>query len=258
MSVKVITYDEFANKRYTPHKDLFFAATNSLVEIAAAELSKAICSLPVGFIKQEDQFVLVALMGIEQNKNLFVGKDGSWLAGYLPALLRASPFTLASVNTGEKVLCVDDTVQMSIGNDGRPFFLEDKKPDESLIKAMEFLQAFDANRVVTLKAVNALNDAGLIKPWDITIKLTNGPTRLEGLFGVSEAELNKVDKDTLIKLRDAGALVLAYCQMISTQHLEFLARLADAQSKKSQLDLSGFGKDQLDFSFLNNLPKGEN
>ena len=41
--------------------------------------------------------------------NLFVGPDGHWLGGYVPASLRSYPFrVLGSEGSGQLALCVDE------------------------------------------------------------------------------------------------------------------------------------------------------
>ncbi|MBK7509056.1 MAG: SapC family protein [Comamonadaceae bacterium] len=58
------------------------------------EASRAAGSLPLAFWKRQDSFELVAVTGLEPHRSLMVASNGQWLAGYVPAVLRAHPFWL--------------------------------------------------------------------------------------------------------------------------------------------------------------------
>lgn len=244
-----ITKEEFINKRWLKHKSFEFAKRRGFVQVSAMELPKAALSYPIGFLKQNEEFLAVALMGIEPTRNLYIDKKGNFLANYIPALIRISPFTLASSNANERIICVDETIVY--GQEGEPFFEPDGTLSESLQKIRDFLSALDANLSATQKALSALSAANLIKPWDILIPTKSGTKRIEGLYCTDEAGLNTIDKDTLVALRDVGALTIAYCQLISMQNIEILAKLADYHEQLDQAEFSHISKTDLDFSFLN-------
>jgi len=168
---------------------------------------------------------------------------------YIAALIRISPFTLATSSTSERIICVDETIVY--GQEGEPFFEPDGTLSESLQKIRDFLSALDANLTQTQKAISVLNDAKLIKSWDLQIPTKSGIRRIEGLYCTDEAGLNTIDKDTLVALRDAGALSIAYCQLISMQNIEMLAKLSDYHEQVDQTEFNHISKTDLDFSFLN-------
>jgi hypothetical protein len=249
MSLIPINKESFANKRWAKHKNFAFAKHKGIVEISLSELPKAILHYVTGFLKQNDNYILVALMGIEPTYNLYIDKNGAYIANYIPAAIRISPFALALHNTGEKVICVDDTVVYS--NDGEAFFEEDGNLSEFLKKIRDFLGALDASLTQTHKAINTLEQLNLIKPWDIKLNLQSGTKHLEGLYCIDEAALNAIGADDLKKLRDEGALTLAYCQLISMQNIEILAKLANYKEQQDKAEFAKIKKEELDFSFLN-------
>jgi hypothetical protein len=51
------------------------------------------------------------------------------------------------------------------------------------------------------------------------------------LFQVDEAALNQLPPEALHEVRHSGALLLAYCQLLSMQHLSLLSQLNDAHQK---------------------------
>ena len=62
-----------------------------------------------------------------------------------------------------------------------------------------------------------------------------GGQKVEGLFRIDEAALNGLDADALIEVRNAGGLTMAYCQLLSMQHMSILGTLAQthASTRKS-------------------------
>ena len=70
------------------------------------------------------------------------------------------------------------------------------------------------------------------------------PIALEGLYCINEIELNEVYKPVLVRLRELGALPLAYAQLFSMNQFAQLGQrtnyAAQQQEKAgSSLDLSG-------------------
>lgn len=255
MSLTPITLQDFASRRWMPHAYFTFAQGRGLVELTASELPRAACCLPIGFLPQaEGGYLPVALFGIDPARNLFVARDGSWLGGYVPARLQAAPFALAQTETGETILCVDDSLVAADGDMGLPFFTSDGQPSAALIQARDFLGAISDNRVVTLAACTALHNAGLLQPWDILIPTLQGNQRLEGLFCIDETKLNQIDAATLQSLRDCGALGMAYCQLIAMQHTAKLGELAEAHARLDVAQQPLQATRELDIDFLS---KGE-
>lgn len=67
----------------------------------------------------------------------------------------------------------------------------------------------------------------------IAIKTEQGEAKTSGLFRVDEAALNAAPADDLVELRRTGALMMAYCQLFSSQHLAVLGRPAAARPTAS-------------------------
>ena len=59
-----------------------------------AEVGQVGSWMPIAFIEQAGRFVPMAMMCPMPEHNLFVGPDGQWLGGYVPASLRSYPFRL--------------------------------------------------------------------------------------------------------------------------------------------------------------------
>lgn len=76
--------------------------------MVAQELSCALMHLPIGFIKQHDEFVPVGDLGFQPGQNLFVIPDGDWIGSYTPAVFSGYPFQLVEAADGQRVLVVNE------------------------------------------------------------------------------------------------------------------------------------------------------
>lgn len=208
-----------------------FAAANAVVPLVAAEFPKALMAFPLAFVSENEAFTPVAVLALEPQRNLFVAPDGRWLGGYVPSAFRAHPFRLIPSETGELVLCIDeDSGLLADGNAGERFFDEAGEVAEPTKQVVDFLSTVETNRQVTNNACAALVRAGVIKPWDITLKTEAGDRKIGGLHQIDESALNAISAEAFETLRQAGSLPLAYCQMLSMQHLAGLGKLAEAHA----------------------------
>lgn len=229
---QAISLDRHAGKRWQRQSDYTLAASEAVVALTVAELSTAVMSLPIAFVEREGAFVPVAVLGVQSGKNLFVTGDGRWAGSYIPAAFRSYPFRLAQIESGQQVLCIDeDSGLISDGPDGEPFFNEDGQPAQSTLDILGFVNQIEQNRALTTTACAALQRHHLFRPWVITLHTENGEKQITGLFQINQELLNGLSDEGLLELRRAGALPVAYCQMLSMQHLPMLERLTEVHAR---------------------------
>jgi len=229
---QVITRERHGAKRWLRYTGYAFAMREAVMPLALAELAKAALSLPIGFVAQGDGFVPVAVMSLQPEKNLFVAADGRWIHGYIPAAVRGYPFRLAKASDGRQVLCIDeDSGLVNDGPDGESFFDDEGKPVQALREIMDFLDQTEQSRQVAARACAVLSRHHLIQQWPIIRKTASGERKLDGLFRIDEAALNLLAADALFEVRNAGGLHIAYCQLLSMQHLPALGELTAAHAK---------------------------
>jgi hypothetical protein len=180
--------------------------------------------LPIGFVEEFGFFVPVMLTSPVPGRNAAVGPTGQWLAGYVPAVLRAYPFSIGF--SGEKeTLCIDEDSGLLVNADDstEKFFQADGSLSPTCASILELLRHTDQNRLVTNRAIVALSDAGLIKRWPLIVPVGDQRIPVNGLYCVDEAALNALDDEGLIEVR--GALPIAYAQLLSMGHVGVLSRL---------------------------------
>lgn len=248
-----VTPESHGAKRWLPLSSYRFAAGQIAIPLVAMELPKAMLSMPIALIRDNEQkYFPVGLAGITPGKNLFVADDGHWRARYVPAVVRGYPFRLAR-REDHLLLCVDeDSGLVTDGPEGEPFFSEDGSPAPKVKETLDFLGQVERNRAATVEACSQLERHGCVKPWTVTVKSNEAEQPIQGLFHVDATALNALPDETFLELRGTGALLLAYCQLLSEEQLQVLGRLADALAKAAvapprdngELDLSFFSRSE--------------
>lgn len=216
--------------KFAASANMFFASQLMVAELLGAELGLASQHFPLAFTREGEVTSLVALLSIVPGRNQFVGKDGGWLAGYVPAALRGYPFLLAPIQDGQEMALVAD-VESGLFSEtaGQPLF-EDDKPSALLQQIIGFLGELNNNRLLTQQACAALHQCNALVPWQITVGSKENPTTLQGLYRVDEAALSQVSDADYLNLRQLGALPMAYAQLLSMGRLGQLAAMARQQT----------------------------
>lgn len=250
-NLQAVSRERHAGKRWQRYTSYFFAAADAVVPLVAQELPKACMAVPLGFIAAGEAIVPVAVQGLQPGKNLWVSSEGRWLAQYIPAHYRGYPFVLANTEDGQQVLCIDEDSGLLSDTEGEAFFDADDKPMKAVQDVLGFLTQIATNREATQRVCQVLQKHQLVQPWPIKIQNDGGEQNIEGLQRIDEAALNSLPADAFTEVRDAGGLLVAYCQLLSMQHLQKLGGLAREQTAQ-QKSLPQTPTGDLDLEFLNN------
>jgi hypothetical protein len=210
---------EHQELRVAETTDWYFAAGEVVVPIVLSELADVAREYPVIFVKNKP--TVYALTGIEQGINAYVGKDGRWLATYIPAQLRSYPFGLTSVphNPGEFVIVVDAEAPQLRSHSGSLLF-EGGQPSYFLQKRINLLKVLQRAELFTYASVKAIQEAGLLKDQSLSVKKADQQmTQLKGLQVVDEQKLNQMHPNEFARLRKQGALALIYAHLLSLANL---------------------------------------
>lgn len=252
MPIHPISATQFANKKFLRTKNYAFAANEALAPLVSKEFPKAALSFPIAFVATGDDFAPVAVLGLQSGRNLFVSLDGRWIGGYIPAMFRGYPFLLVNTDEDRQVLCINDAHGSISDVDGEAFFDQESQPTQAVKDILDFLNQVASNRLATLKVVKVMQKHQLIAPWQIKLKGADQQEQtVQGLFRVDESVLNLLSAEALDEIRQAGALPLIYCQLLSMQHLPMLGKLAQAHHEAQQMAaLPKTDTGEIDLSFL--------
>lgn len=220
------------HKRLLPTPSYLYALGQAIVPLVGVECAQAVHNFPIVFTPYGESYVLMGLLSLQPDRNMFVSADGKWLGSYIPAILRQYPFAVGlPAEGGEPVLCVDADCDLISDTEGQPMFEMDGSPSEILRKIIEFVGELERSRSGTIRAVNMLVKHNLIIPWDITLQGRNGQgqQKVNGLFRLDEAALNALTPDDFMEIRAAGALPIAYAHLLSLNCIDNLVRLSTLQ-----------------------------
>ena len=230
-----ITRDRHGQKTFRRFSSYGFAGTQTVAPLVAAELAKVAVSFPIAFLRENNQTVLVAVLGIEPGINLFVAPDGRWAGPYVPAAFRSYPFVLAETEDNRQVLCVNEASGLVVDDpSGEAFFAEGNTPSEAVRGILDFLMKIHENRLLTVRACEALARHDLLEPWTLIAPGESGPRQVTGLWRISEDRLGQLGDEAFLELRRTGALALAYAQLMSMGHLPLLERLASLRAEMAK------------------------
>jgi hypothetical protein len=249
--IAAVSRKRHAHKSWNRYTSYDFAARDCIAPLVAAEMVNAASCLPMAFVKQQNEFFLVAVLSLAPGTNLFVDPSGQWTGRYIPSAFRGYPFRLA--RGGEKnrlLLCVDENTGLVNENRaaGEPFFDESGEIAKPVKEIFDFLTRVEQNRGPTRAILAALADADLVVEWQLQIKAGDQVKPVTGLYRIDEKKLDRLEDAVFLKLRRARALALAYGQLISMTHMQVLEKAAKArmQADTTAPDIKAvFGDDDM-------------
>jgi hypothetical protein len=190
------------------------------VPLTVEEFAQAQRHFPIIF-STGDNPVPLALMGLNEGVNVFVGEDGAISSPiYVPAYARRYPFMLARLSThSELSLCFDPTTDL-IGDfpDGELMFDNDN-PTDSCKATLSFCEQFEIAGQKTTGFMAELSKHDLLMDGGATIQLEGNdkPFVYGGFQMVDENKLRELDGDVLREWNRSGMLPLVFAHLLSLQ-----------------------------------------
>lgn len=259
-----ISKNKHANCSWKPKINFEFARKIQITEVLVTELGALLPHFVLGFIKNEEGYQLIALLGLGGANNLYVNLNHQWVGDKVPESIRRYPFQLMpSSDADEKIVCIAND-HISADSEQGSFLLFDDSGELAAESAemVNLLKQYDKDLKKTQLACNALADAEIMMSWPLKIERGEGmaPITFEGLYRIDETALNKLEEKTFSQLRDSLGLVIAYAQLFSINQLKQLGTRADfiereyLENTKQKEDLAGlFSADDgsLNFDAIN-------
>lgn len=209
------------------HKDLRiqsgdarFASHHQAVPLVAAEFAEACLEYPIVFIQgQNEQWMALALTGLESQANVFVDDKGAWNARYVPASVRRYPFILAE-GTNQQLSLAIDMAAPQVGKSGEALFNDKGEPTELAQNVMNLLANFQSQATATNTLVKQLNEAGLLTQQNLQVRLDDERSAVvEGVWIVDEAKFQQLPDNKVLAWFKSGELGPIYAQMLSLRNL---------------------------------------
>ncbi len=209
------------------------SATNSRavnsVPLVAPEIPHAAREYTVVFAESGSDVIPIALLGVQDNQNLYLTDEGGWDAKYIPAFVRRYPFVFAqNTESNTFTLCIDET-WVGCNREGRGERLINEQGEKTpfLERLMNFLQDYQRNSQRTTAYGNRLKELGLLESKAANFTLPDGKTvTLRGFMAVDREKLNALPAETLHQLAQTGELEVTYAHLLSMNNLSLMLERA--------------------------------
>ena len=187
-----------------------------------------------------DQPIPIALMGLNENVNVFLDQDGRPLDTnvYIPAYIRRYPFMLARLrpDSDELSLCFDPTSE-AVGEfeEGEALFDGDQ-PSDATKAILQFCEQFEAAGQRTGAFVEELKSSDLLMDGEVAIQPQGfeQPFIYRGFRMVDEEKLKNLRGDELRKMNQNGMLALIYAHLFSLSQMREVFGRQLQQGKAAQ------------------------
>ena len=190
---------------------------------------------PILFSKDANGgFQAVALLGLEENENLFLD-NGAWRARYVPAAMARGPFSIAlqrqdGADAPEPMIHVDLDDPRVNDREGEPVFLPQGGNSPYLVRISEVLRRIHRGAEFVKPMFDAFGEADLIAPVKLELMLSETEKiNIVDYFSIGEERLRSLDGATLERLNRQGYLQAAFAALSSLGNIR---RLIEMKNRK--------------------------
>lgn len=201
-----------------------------MLPVVVHEFVVAGAEFPIVFVKANEGFQPVAMLGLAAQQNLFM-QGNEWQALYVPRAVRNYPLVLVKDKPdGDRLMVALDEASERVSQaEGNPLFNEDGSESEFLTHRKQQMAEYLDMGVITRNFVEKLQSLELIKEQTLTLNINGTERRINGIFLIDEKKLNELSDETFLELRKSGYLTAIYAQLMSLQHTQKLVkRIAEA------------------------------
>ncbi len=223
-------------KKIAPNQGFQFAAKANSLYVAGVEFMEACKEYPLVFTQVgQGKIVPVAILGLREGENLFVGRDHQWNATYVPVFVRRYPFVLAELEGQQMGVCIDEACTGLNEQTGEALFDSQGKNTPFLQGALGFLNRYQVEYQRTEQFCKRLKELDLLIEMNAKADLLDG-TRfmVNGLMVVDERKLLKLSDAQALQVFRTGELSWIYSHLVSLTNLNRLMdKLAAAKKEKA-------------------------
>jgi hypothetical protein len=189
--------------------------------LSFSEFAPAARDYPIVFVSGDagKTFVAMAILGLENQQNLFVTADHTWEANaYVPAYVRRYPFCMTKVSVDgqeqpERIACVE---KRAINDKGTALYDASGAPLPLWEERRKLLFEFEADLARTEELCRTLAALELLEVFTMQALPNQGaPLTMTGMHRVAEQKLLDLPADRLKALAQGGALARVYAHLFS-------------------------------------------
>jgi hypothetical protein len=160
-------------------------------------------------------FLPVALFGLQEGQNLFLGARG-WDADYLPLAMRRMPFSIGVAEEELRMMVDMASPRIAHGAQGEAVYLPQGGNSELLETASAVLRALHEGLQAMPGFIQALTAHDLLEPFVLDVERPDGSHgQLQGYYLIHEERLAALDASTAGLLHEADYLQPMYMSIAS-------------------------------------------
>jgi hypothetical protein len=218
------------------HKDVKITQPKSVADlkeqhalgVVVQEFALAGAHYPIAFVKPQESgnCFPVVILGLEQNKNLFVTDEGKWDGMYMPARYTHKPLSVIPNPEDENMygIAINMDSEVVSTEEGEALFDESGEESEYLGKRKQALMSYVEQEHVTKMFAEELDKLGLLHSQNINVKVQGKEYNLNGLYMVDENKMSELSDEEFLSLRKRGFLAAIYAHLSSMHQVNSLIR----------------------------------
>lgn len=216
-------------------ESLAFARDTHAIPITVDEFVAAQRCYPIVF-SDGPEAVPLALVGLQEGRNLFVNAEGEWRDGaYIPAYVRRHPFMLARLqpNADELSLVFDDSWGLVTEDGPDKLFEENKQPSEATRNILAFCEQFEQAIGRTKSFMDELTKLDLLMEGQAQIQNPGmeQPATFAGFRMIDEKKLQNIRGDQARKWVQNGMMGLVYAHLFSLAQMRDIFAVMQQQQQ---------------------------
>lgn len=218
-------------------EDAGFLNNSHAIPLTVDEFVDAQRDYPVVFTAGENPLP-IALMGLNEGVNVFIGDDGKLEAGvYVPAYIRRYPFILAKLqpDTEDMSLCFDPSAGVLGKSDEGQALFDGQDPTEYTNGVLEFCKRFEESGQRTRAFMDQLKALDILMDGEIAITrndMPDTPFVYRGFQMVDENKLRELSAEKIEELNKNGMMMLIHAQLFS---MNLMRRIFERQSVQGKV-----------------------
>ena len=233
-SVTLLQREPHGSFGLKPRGDLGFTRATHAIPVTVDEFPVVQRHYPIVF-GVGDQAVPLALVGLQEGQNLYLGADDQWEAGaYIPAYVRRYPFMLVQTSQDQLSLAFDDKSGIVVPDEGEKLFAGEE-PSDTTKAVLQFCENFEQAVSRTRAFMDELQKLDLMMDGEVTIQRQGlaQPAVYRGFRMIDEQKLQNLRGDQARKLVQSGRLGLVYAHLFS---LALISPLFEKQLAATQAE----------------------
>lgn len=218
--------DKHSDLKVLPKINFEYSKDTHLAAATIREFAQLAGTMPIFFIEDPSSKNVhtVAMLGIEQGKNLFWA-DETWNGPHVPLNIQRYPFDIRP--DGEKLGVFIDENSDFISEQGEALFTAEGEPTEYLKNRQQFLAELANSEMLNQRFIAKVVELDLLEPVQIGVQYEAGQSRnITGINAISEKKLHELSDDVIVDLHKQGFLGAIYAMLLSLGQLNRLVELS--------------------------------